>query len=138
MHAQLQALRACCAFHRIDLRARLRGEPIRPDMKDRGHVRKIEHDPAMQRHRLPIGAGARAAHGDGDAQTRGRRCDRHHLVHALRHGHQIGLLAVKRRLGDGAEPVIVARAALQRHRIVKQLDAGHEGPKPSQIIGIAV
>jgi len=110
--AQLPAFGAALAVEVAHADAGLRAAHAGLDPQQRVVGRQVEDDAAVQRHALPVVAGAAATHGDGQARRRAGADHRDDFRFGLRPHHGIGAQALQLPLQDRAEPVEILRQAL--------------------------
>src|SRR5277367_6194371 len=104
---------------------------------DGGEGRHVEHDPALDRNTLSIVSGAGAAHRDRHAIS-GRGSSHAYDVRLVaRRNNEIGDLALKLALQDGAEPKEIARFRCERLRVVRNRHVAERRGEGAEVIAIS-
>ena len=134
VHAQLKALRAGLGVDRDHLPPGADAHEPGLDPLDRVERRHVEDDPTLERHRLPVVAGAGAAHDERDAGLGAGRGGADHLgLVARRHDH-LGELRLELLVEHRAVPEIVARLALHRHGVAGRRHVAEGGEERVPIV----
>ncbi len=93
--------------------------PMPDHLVELGH---IEHDPARERHRLPVVSGSAAAHGERHPIPGAGRGKAYHVGLVARHHDDVGALVVQCLLQNGREPEEIAASHPQRPRVFQNGD----------------
>ena len=93
--------------------------PMPDHLIELGH---IEHDPARERHRLPVVSGPAATHGERHPILGAGRGKAHHVGLVARHHDDVGALVVQCLLQNRREPEEIAASHPQRPRVFQNGD----------------